>query len=352
MPAAIAVDLYSDTITRPSPAMRKAMAEAEVGNEQAGEDPTVNKLCELAAEITGHEAAVFVPSGTMCNAIAYRVYCRQGDSVIMDQLAHPIHAEAGGPAALSGCMITQLDGGRRGVFSGAAVDQAMKPYKHNRPVPKVVSIEQTSNFGGGACWTLDEVKDVSASAKRNKLAMHMDGARLLNAVASTGTSAKEFAQECDSAWIDLSKGLGCPVGAVLVGTKDFIDESWRWKHQFGGAMRQSGIIAAAGVYAFQNHVERLADDHQNAKRLAQGLMQIPGIEVDPEEPETNMVFFDCAGLGMDNYAVSERLLAKGVRIGAGYGPRDLMRAVTHLDVDASGIDKALEAVRDVAAGRD
>ena len=350
--AAIAVDLYSDTVTRPTAGMRKAMAEAEVGNEQAHEDPTVNRLCEMAAELTGHEAAVYVPSGTMCNAIAYRVYCRQGDSVILDQLAHPIHAEAGGPAALSGCMLTQVDGGRRGVFSGAAVDKAVKPYKRNRPVPKVVSIEQTSNFGGGACWTLDEVKDVAAAAKRNNLALHMDGARMLNAVAATGTSAKDFASECDSTWIDLSKGLGCPVGAVLVGSKDFIEESWRWKHQFGGAMRQAGIVAAAGVHAFEHHVERLADDHANAKRLARGLCQIPGVEVDPEEPETNMVFFDVTSLGMTNFEMSERLLARGVRIGAGYGPRDLMRAVTHLDVDADGVDAALAAIRDVIAGRD
>lgn len=350
MPA-LAVDLYSDTVTRPTPAMRKAMAEAEVGNEQAHEDPTVNELCAMAAELTGHEAAVFVPSGTMCNAIAYRVYCRQGDSVILDQLAHPIHAEAGGPAALSGCMLTQVDGGRRGIFTGAAVEKAIKPYKHNRPLPKVVSIEQTSNFGGGACWTLDEVKDVASAARKHKLALHMDGARMLNAVAATGTSAKAFASECDSTWIDLSKGLGCPVGAVLVGSRDFIEESWRWKHQFGGAMRQAGIVAAAGVYALKHHVQRLADDHQNAKRLAQGLMQIPGIEVDPEEPETNMVFFDVNGAGMTNFEMSERLLAKGVRIGAGYGPRDLMRAVTHLDVDAKGIDLALAAVRDVVAGR-
>ncbi len=349
---ALAVDLYSDTITRPTKAMRQAMANAEVGNEQAGEDPTVNKLIEMVAELTGHESAVFLPSGTMCNAIAYRVYCRQGDSVIMDQLAHPIHAEAGGPAALSGCMITQLDGGRRGVFSGSAVDKAMKPYKHNRPVPKVVSIEQTSNFGGGACWTLDEVKDVAVASKRHGLAMHMDGARLLNAVTATGTSAKDFATNCDSTWIDLSKGLGCPVGVVLVGSRDFIEESWRWKHQFGGAMRQSGIIAAAGVYALENHVERLAEDHTNAKRLAQGLMQIPGIEVDPEEPETNMVFFDTAGTGIDTYEMSERLLKKGIRIGAGYGPRDLMRAVTHLDVNAASIDTALAAIRDVASNRD
>lgn len=350
--AAIAVDLYSDTVTRPTAGMRKAMAEAEVGNEQANEDPTVNELCEMMADLTGHEAAVYVPSGTMCNAIAYRVYCRQGDSVILDQLAHPIHAEAGGPAALSGCMLTQVDGGRRGVFSGAAVDKAIRPYKNNRPVPKVVSIEQTSNFGGGACWTLDEVKDVSAATKRHGLALHMDGARLLNAVAATGTAAKDFAGECDSTWIDLSKGLGCPIGAVLVGSKDFIAESWRWKHQFGGAMRQAGIIAAAGVYALKHHVERMADDHANAKRLAQGLMQIPGVEVDPEEPETNMVFFDVNGTGMDNFEMSDRLLAKGVRIGAGYGPRDLMRAVTHLDVGADGVDRALQAVRDVAAGRD
>lgn len=349
---AIAVDLYSDTVTKPTAAMRKAMAEAEVGNEQAHEDPTVNTLCEMAAELTGHEAAVYVPSGTMCNAIAYRVYCRQGDSVILDQLAHPIHAEAGGPAALSGCMLTQLDGGRRGVFTGADVDKAVRPYKRNRPVPKVVSIEQTSNFGGGACWTLDEVKDVRAAADRHGLALHMDGARMLNAVAATGTSAKDFASECTSAWIDLSKGLGCPVGAVLVGSRDFIEESWRWKHQFGGAMRQAGIVAAAGVHAFKHHVERLGEDHQNAKRLAQGLMQIPGVEVDPEEPETNMVFFDVNGAGLDNFQMSERLLEKGVRIGAGYGPRDLMRAVTHLDVDADGIDRALAAIRAVIAGRD
>ncbi len=350
--AAIAVDLYSDTVTKPTAAMRKAMAEAEVGNEQAHEDPTVNRLCEMAAELTGHEAAVYVPSGTMCNAIAYRVYCRQGDSVILDQLAHPIHAEAGGPAALSGCMLTQVDGGRRGVFTGADVDKAVRPYKRNRPVPKVVSIEQTSNFGGGACWTLDEVKDVRAAADRHGLALHMDGARMLNAVAATGTSAKDFASECTSTWIDLSKGLGCPVGAVLVGSRDFIEESWRWKHQFGGAMRQAGIVAAAGVHAFKHHVERLGEDHQNAKRLAQGLMQIPGVEVDPEEPETNMVFFDVNGAGLDNFQMSERLLEKGVRIGAGYGPRDLMRAVTHLDVDADGIDQALAAIRAVIAGRD
>lgn len=178
--------------------------------------------------------------------------------------------------------------------------------------------------------------------------MHMDGARLLNAVAASGVSAKDYAQLCDTTWIDLSKGLGCPVGAVLVGSKDAIHEAWHWKHQFGGSMRQAGIIAAAGVYALEHHVERLADDHENARRLARGLAQIEGIELDPPEIATNMVFFDCTGLGISNVEMNQRLLEHGVRIGAGYGPRGLMRAVTHLDVDEAGIDKALAAVKAVA----
>lgn len=348
MASAIEVDLYSDTLTKPTPGMRKAMAEAEVGNEQAHEDPTVNRLCEMMCELTGHEAAVYVPSGTMCNAIAYRVYCRQGDAVILDRLAHPIHAEAGGPAALSGCMLIPLEG-ERGIFAAADVDGAVRPYKRNRPVPRVVSIEQTSNFGGGAVWPLDRVKEVAEASHRHGLKLHMDGARLLNAVVAAGVPAKEYASACDSAWVDLSKGLGCPVGAVLVGDRDFIEESWRWKHQFGGAMRQAGIVAAAGVYALTHHVERLAEDHENARALAAGLRQIPGIVVDPEEIETNMVFFETDGAGLSSYEMHDRLLEHGVRIGAGYGPRNAMRAVTHLDVDRAGIDKALAAIRLVVA---
>jgi threonine aldolase len=344
----IEVDLGSDTGTRPTAAMRQAMANAEVGDEQAGEDPTVNKLCEMACELTGHEAAVYVPSGTMCNAIAYRLYCRQGDGVILDELAHPIHAEAGGPAALSGAMMITVRGDR-GIFTGDQVRAAIRPYKHNRVVAKAVSMEQTSNFGGGAVWPYETMKEVAGAARENGLAVHMDGARLVNAAVASGVPVKDYAQLCDTTWIDLSKGLGCPVGAVLVGSKDLIHEAWHWKHQFGGSMRQSGIIAAAGVYAFQHHIERLADDHANARRLASGLAQIPGIELDPPEIATNMVFFDASGLGISNAEMNKRLVDKGVRIGAGYGPRGLMRAVTHLDVNEAGIDKALAAVREVAA---
>lgn len=346
MPA-IEVDLYSDTLTKPTPGMRRAMAEAEVGNEQAHEDPTVNRLVEMVAELTGHEAAVFLPSGTMCNAVAYRVYCRQGDEVILDRTAHPIHAEAGGPAALSGCMLQTVDG-ERGIFTGAQLEAAIRPYKRNRPRTRLVSVEQTSNFGGGAIWPLETLRDVSETARRHGLSLHMDGARLMNAVVATGIPARDYATLCDSAWVDLSKGLGCPVGAVLCGSADFIEEAWRWKHQFGGAMRQAGIIAAAGVYALQHHVERLAEDHENARRLAHGLAEIPGIRLDPPEIETNMVFIDVTETGMTPQQVYERLLERGVRMGTGDGAR--MRAVTHLDVDRAGVDKAVRAMREVVRG--
>lgn len=346
-PSAIEIDFGSDTSTRPTAAMRKAMANAEVGDEQAGEDPTVNRLCELACELTGHEAAVYVPSGTMCNAIAYRLYCRQGDGVILDELAHPIHAEAGGPAALSGAMMITLKG-EQGIFTADQVRGAIRPYKHNRVMAKVVSVEQTSNFGGGAVWPYETMKGVSDAARELGLAMHMDGARLLNAAVASGRPAKDYAQLCDTTWIDLSKGLGCPVGAVLVGSKDLIHEAWHWKHQFGGSMRQAGIIAAAGVYALEHHIDRLAEDHENARRLARGLAQLEGIVLDPPEIATNMVFFDCQGLGISNMEMNKRLLQKGVRIGAGYGPKGLMRAVTHLDVDEAKVEKALTAIREIA----
>ncbi|MSO75598.1 MAG: low specificity L-threonine aldolase [Alphaproteobacteria bacterium] len=346
--AAIQVDLYSDTLTRPSPAMRKAMAEAEVGNEQANEDPTVNKLCERVAELLGHEAGVFVPSGTMCNAISYRVYCRQGDEVILDKTAHPIHAEAGGPAALSGVMLCPVDG-KSGIFTAEQLQASIRPYRRNRPRARLVSLEQTSNFGGGTIWPLETLREVCDTAHKNELKVHMDGARLMNAVIATGVSAKDYASPCDSAWLDLSKGLGCPVGAVLCGSADFIEDAWRWKHQFGGAMRQAGIIAAAGVYALDHNIERLAEDHANARLLAQGLAQIPGIVLDPAEIATNLVFFDVTGTGLTSEQVYERLLAKGIRVGSGDGHR--MRAVTHLDVSRADIERVVRAMRDVVAGR-
>ena len=343
------IDLYSDTVTRPSPAMRKAIAEAEVGNEQAFEDPTVNRLQDMVAALTGKEAAVFLPSGTMCNEIAYRVVCRQGDEIILDKTGHALHYEAGGPAALSGAMCRGLEG-VRGIFTAAQVEAAVRPKTNHSARSVLVSIENTANAGGGTVWPLAAVKEVAQAARKHKMAVHMDGARLLNAVVASGTSAKAYSEPCDSVWIDLSKGLGCPVGAVLAGSKDFIAEAWRFKHQFGGAMRQAGIIAAAGVYALENNVERLAEDHDKAKRLAAGLAQIPGIEIATEEVETNIVFFKVAGTGLSTREFSQKLLAEhGVRIGASSPER--MRAVTHLDVSMADIDAALAAVRAVAAGR-
>ena len=339
------VDLYSDTVTRPTAGMRRAIAEAEVGNEQTHEDPTANRLQDMVAELLGKQAAVFLPSGTMCNEIAYRVWCAQGDEIILDETGHALHFEAGGPAALAGAM-TRTVPGVRGIFTGADVDAAIRPKTRHAPRQKVVSIENTANLGGGAVWPLETVRDVAAAAKRHGLRLHMDGARLLNAVVASGIPAATYAADCDSVWIDLSKGLGCPIGGVLAGSADFIEEAWRFKHQFGGALRQSGIVAAAGVYALENHVERMADDHARARRFAEAIAGVKGVGVSANEIETNMVYFTVDGTGMDAAAFSKRLLAEhGVRIGA-LGSR--LRAVTHLDVDDAGVDAAVAAVRAVA----
>src|SRR5690606_36489013 len=206
---------------------------------------------------------------------------------------------------------------------------------------------QTSNFGGGSVWPLETLRDVAAAARRHGLALHMDGARIMNAAVASGLPAKAFASLCDSAWVDFSKGLGCPVGAALCGSADFIEEAWRWKHQLGGAMRQAGVIAAAAVYALENHVERLAEDHENARRLAAGFAEIPGIRLDPPGVGANRVFRDVSGTGMTPPQVCERMLDRGGRVGTGDGAR--MRAVTHLDVDRAGIEKAIRALREVVA---
>ena len=340
------VDLYSDTVTRPTEGMRRAIAEAEVGNEQAGEDPSVNALQDRIAELLGKEAAVFLPSGTMCNEIAYRVWCGQGDEIILDETGHALHFEAGGPGALAGAMMRTVPG-ENGIFTDAQVEAVIRPKTRHAPRQTLVSVENTANLGGGAIWPLDVLDGVAAAAKAHGLNVHMDGARLLNAVVASGESAARFSRDCDSVWVDLSKGLGCPVGAVMAGGAAFIDEAWRFKHQFGGAMRQAGIIAAAGVYALDHHVDRLADDHANAKRLAEGIADLDGIAVDAERIETNMVYFDVAGTGLSGSEFGHRLMAEHeVRISV-LGPT-LMRAVTHLDVDARDIETAIAAVRMVA----
>ena len=336
------VDLYSDTQTRPTAGMRRAIAEAVVGDEQSGRDPTVIELQERVADLLGHEAAVFLPSGTMCNAIAFRLHIRPGgDEVLLHRTSHPVHAEAGGAAALAGAVVRILEGDK-GQFTAHALEAAIRPAAPKAPRSRLVSIEQTTNLGGGRVWPLGQLREVLAVARAHELRAHLDGARLLNAVVASGVSAAEYAREFDTAWIDFTKGLGAPVGACLAGSRALIDEAWRYKHMFGGAMRQSGILAAAGLYALDHHIERLAGDHAHARRLAEGLAAVPGLNVDPAAVETNIVLVGCA----DAPLLVSRLGAAGVRVGA-VDPTTV-RMVTHLDVDTEAIEQAIAAARDAA----
>jgi threonine aldolase len=341
----IEIDLYSDTQSKPTLGMRKAMAEAEVGDEQQGTDPTVTKLCEMTAELLGMEEAVFLPSGTMCNQISVAVHCRPGDEIIADKTAHIVNTEGGGLAVFAGAMARVIDG-QKGVFTATQLDGAVRRARRHTPKPRMVVVEQTSNSAGGSVWPLRVIREVGAAAREKGLIMHMDGARLLNAVVATGVSARKFAEPFDTVWLDLSKGLGCPIGAVLAGDKDFIEHAWQWKQRMGGAMRQAGIVAAAGVHALEHHVERIAEDHGNARYFGELLGNTPGITVE-EGIETNMVFFNVEGTGLTADDFRDRLIeSDAIRIGA----NDLyrMRAVTHLDISREDIERAATAVRDLA----
>ncbi len=342
----IRINLYSDTQTRPTPGMRRAMAEAPVGDEQLGEDPSVNRLCAMVAELLGKEDAVFLPSGTMCNQIAVLVHCRPGDEILVDRAAHILNTEGGGPAALAGVMVRALDGAR-GVFSAAQVEAGVREERRYAPRSRLVSVEQTVNLGGGTVWPLAAIQAVADAARRHGLALHMDGARLMNAVVASGVPARDFAEPFDTVWIDLSKSLGGPVGAVLAGSSGLVLEAWRWKQRMGGAMRQAGIVAAAGIYALEHHVERLAEDHANARLFAERIAELPGVAVEPETVETNMMFFDVADTGLTAAQLSERLAGRGVRIGRTDQFR--LRAVTHLDVTRAEVEQAAEAVRAVVS---
>ena len=335
------VNLHSDTQTRPSEGMRRAIASAEVGDEQRKMDPTVNALQERVAELLGHEAALFLPSGTMCNQIGIRLHTRPGDEVILERFSHPIIAEAGGPAAHAGVMMQPLDGSG-GMFTGDQVRAALRT-RGNRYEPRsaLVCVEQTTNYGGGRVWPLSQIQDVLGVAAENGLATHLDGARLMNAVVASGVSAADYASGFSTAWLDFSKGLGAPLGACLAGSADLIEQAWRFKQMMGGSLRQAGVVAAAGLYALDHNVERLAEDHENARVLAEGLAELPGATIDPSKVDTNIVIFEAA----DPAGVVAALLAEGVEMQQ-MGPGRI-RAVTHLDVDRAGIDRALVALRRV-----
>src|SRR3954468_20247906 len=340
----VRINLLSDTQTRPTPAMREAIARAEVGDEQIGDDPTVNLLCERVAELLGKEAAVFMPSGTMCNISATLSHCRPGDEILAHETAHLISREGGAHAALGGFQVTRL-GGADGQFSPEAFRAALHPRSRYEPPQTVVSAEQTANIGGGTIWKKAALDEVVKIAKTNGLATHMDGAWLLNACVATGISARDMAAGWDSAWIDFSKGLGAPIGGAIAGSRDFIDEVWRWKQRLGGSMRQAGVCAAACVYALDHNVDRLADDHANARALARGLSQVAGIEV--QQPETNLVFFSPDGAGATGAQMVADLRQRGVLLAMMDGR---IRACTHLDVTADMIEETVGLVREIVQG--
>ena len=340
----VRINLLSDTQTRPTPAMREAMARAEVGDEQIGDDPTVNLLCERVADLLGKEAAVFMPSGTMCNVAATLVHCRPGDEILAHETAHILAREGGAHAALGGFQITALPGAG-GQFTPDIFRAALHPRTRYQPPQTIVSVEQTANIGGGTIWKKSDLDAIVQIAKSSGLATHMDGARLPNACVASGISARDMAAGWDSAWIDFSKGLGAPIGAVIAGSRDFIDDVWRWKQRLGGSMRQAGICAAACIYALDHHIDRLADDHANARALAQGLSQIAEIEV--QLPETNLVFFRPDNAGVTGEKLVAELRQRGVLLAMMDGR---IRACTHLDVTAAMIEETLGLVRDIARG--
>ncbi len=340
----VRVNLLSDTQTRPTPGMREAMARAEVGDEQIGDDPTVHELCARVAELLGKEAAVFMPSGTMCNVAATLVHCRPGDEILAHETAHIIAREGGAHAALGGFQVTQLKG-PNGQFTPETFRAALHPRSRYQPPQTVVSVEQTANIGGGTIWKKADLDEIVEIAKANGMITHMDGARLLNATVAMGIPAAEMAAGWDSAWIDFSKGLGAPIGGVLAGSAAFIDEVWRWKQRLGGAMRQAGVVAAACIYALDHHVGRLSDDHVNARALARGLSQVQGIEV--QEPETNLVFFKPDGAGVPGDQMVGELRKRGVLLAMMDGR---IRACTHLDVTTDMIEETIGHVREIVRG--
>jgi threonine aldolase len=340
----VRINLLSDTQTRPTSGMREAMARAEVGDEQIGDDPSVNLLCERVADLLGKEAAVYLPSGTMCNVAATLVHCRPGDEILAHASAHIIAREGGAHSALGGFQVTALPGAD-GKFTPDALRAALHPRTRYQPPQTVVSVEQTANIGGGTIWKKADLDAIVQIAKSNGLATHMDGARLLNATVATGISARDMATGWDSAWLDFSKGLGAPVGAVIAGSADFIDEIWRWKQRLGGSMRQAGICAAACTYALDHHVDRLAEDHANARALARGLSQIKGMDV--QQPETNLVFFKPDGTGVSGDDMVAGLRQRGVLLAMMDGR---IRACTHLDVTADMIEEMVGLVREIARG--
>lgn len=341
------VDLRSDTVTRPTEAMRQVMKDAEVGDDVLGDDNTVIALQELAARMLGKESALFVPSGTMSNAIAIRAHTSPGDEIIAESESHIYVYEGGGFAALSGCSIALVKG-ENGIMTADDVNNAIRKSTGSLghyPDGTLVCVENTSNRGGGTCYPLQNLDDIANVAHENNCAAHMDGARLFNAAVATGQSPERLVKEYDSVSICLSKGLGAPVGSLLVGDSEFISNAYRWRKMFGGGMRQSGVLAAAGIHALENNIERLQKDHDRIKKLAESMEDLSTFSVNMDTVQSNMIYVDIDETRSTAQKVVQELAEKGVHL-FDTGPQRI-RAVAHLDVDDQGIEKAIRAFADI-----
>jgi threonine aldolase len=332
------IDLRSDTVTQPTDAMRKAMARAEVGDDVYGEDPTVNRLQDMAAALLGKRAALFVPSGTMGNQLAIRAHTQPGQEVIVESKAHIVRYEQGAAGALAGVQLHWIDG-ERGIMTAEQVGAAIRPKDPHSIQTGLICIENTHNSGGGTIYSLSTIEKIRAIATKHKIPMHLDGARLFNAVAATTLPAATYAQHFETVSFCLSKGLGAPAGSLLVSSDiHLIERARRFRRMYGGAMRQSGILAAAGIYALEHHVPLLKQDHDHAKKLARALQQIPAVRIAPQHVETNIVIFDIPDPGRTPADLVAQLKDHGVLVHA-IGDRSF-RAVTHLNISAKQIDEA------------
>ncbi len=336
------IDLRSDTVTKPTPAMRAAIEAAEVGDDVLGEDPTVNRLQERVAALLGKESALFVPSGTMSNQICIKAHTQPGDEMLCEVTCHVYNFEAGGPAVLSGVTCRTIEGDY-GILDISQLEDKIRPTNDHLVRTRLLALENTHNRGGGRVYPLDKIQAISAWAHKNGLIMHLDGARLWNAIVATGIPAAEWAKHFDSVSVCFSKGLGAPIGSALAGTREFVARARRIRKLFGGGMRQAGIAAAGALFALENHVDRLAEDHRNARMIARAIADTPGLGLDPPEVETNLIWVEVdPDLGTAQ-EVAATLKQRGILVQSA-GPQRI-RACTHLDVSAAQAERAAETIR-------
>ncbi|HYP13521.1 MAG TPA: low-specificity L-threonine aldolase [Bryobacteraceae bacterium] len=338
------IDLRSDTVTKPTAAMRTAMAEAEVGDDVYGEDPAVNRLEQRAAQILGKEASLFVPTGTMGNTIAIKLHTEHGQELICDSRSHIFNYELGMMSWFCGCTPRPIDSSR-GLLEWSQIKQAIRPLGPHWAPTGLVEIENTHNMGGGTVYRLDQLDEIGAGAKQSGLAVHMDGARIFNAAAALGVPVSRIAECADTVMFCLSKGLGAPVGSMLAGSQEAVDRGRLYRKRLGGGMRQAGVLAAAGLIALEEMPNRLREDHANARLLARGLADIPGIQVNVQAVETNIVIFDISETGLDSGTLSGLLKERGV-LANGIGPAT-MRIVTHYDVTTEMCQQAIQVIKEL-----